>query len=153
MSTKPDPIKYPPQIRHKYPHMRPADVRIWEAYLLGHTHPNAQVAYDVHVGSTPSPPPNAPEYLVKHIEAVYPKKIDAVIYLLSETIVAEVKPFAGLTALGQALGGRLLFHRDYPLAPNPIPAIITDTAQPDIPWLCARLGIVLIEVPPVTPPP
>lgn len=145
---KPEPTKYPPEKLPHYPHMRPEDVRVWESFLDGHALPNAQVAYDVHLGSTPPLPDNAPDFLRKHIQAVYPKKADVVIYFLNETLVAEVKPDAGLTALGQALGYTHLFQRDFPNAPHPHPTIITDKAQPDIPWLCVRLGILLLEVPP-----
>jgi len=127
--------------------MRPEDVRIWERFLDAHSPLKALVAYDVHVGSTPPLRENAPEYLKKHVEAVYPKKIDAVLYFPTQTLIVEIKPFAGLTALGQALGYRHLFSQDFPFAPHPVAAIITDTAQPDIPSLCRKLGIVLIEVP------
>jgi len=147
MPSKAEPTKYPLEKRRKYPHMRPEDVRIWERFLDAHSPLNAVVAYDVHVGSTPPLPDDAPEYLKKHVAAVYPKKIDAVMYFPTQTLVTEIKPFAGLTALGQALGYRHLFINDYPFAPQPVAAIITDTAQPDVPSLCRKLGIVLIEVP------
>jgi len=130
--------------------MRPEDVRVWEAFLDSHPLPNALVAYDVHLGTTPIPPPGAPDYVLKHIAAVYPKKADVVIYLQHETLVAEVKPDAGLTALGQALGYALLFGKEFPHAPYPQATIITDSSQPDMRWLCARLGIVLLEVPPAS---
>jgi len=143
---KPEPTKHAPEKLRKYPHMRPEDVRIWERFLETNSRENALVAYDVHVGSTPTPPPGAPEYLKKHIAAVYPKKIDAVLYFPTQTVVMEIKPFAGLTALGQALGYRHLFINDYPFAPQPVACILTDTAQADMPSLCRKLGIVLIEV-------
>jgi len=148
MPTKSEPTKYPPVKQRKYAHMMPEDVRIWERFLDRNPIPGAMVAYDVHLGSTPTPSPDAPQYLKKHIAAVYPKKADLVIYLHTETLVTEVKPFAGLTSLGQALGYRHLFAQDYPFAPQPVPCILTDTAQPDMPSLCHKLGITLIQLGP-----
>jgi len=150
--SKPEPTKFDLEKRLKYPHMRPEDVRIWERFLETNSLDNALVAYDVHVGSTPTPPAGAPEYLKKHIEAVYPKKIDAVLYFPTQTLVTEIKPFAGLTALGQALGYQRLFSQDFPFVPQPTACILTDTAQPDIPSLCRWLNITLIEVGPATSP-
>lgn len=147
MPTKSEPTKYPPVKQRKYAHMMPQDVRIWERFLDTNPIPSAMVAYDVHVGSIPALPPDAPDYLRKHVQAVYPKKIDLVIYFPTQTLVTEVKPFAGLTALGQALGYRHLFAQDFPFAPLPVACILTDMAQPDMPSLCRWHGITLIEVP------
>lgn len=144
MST-PEPTKHPPEKLRKYPHMGPKDVAVWERFLDETDLPNAQVAYDVHVGSTPTIKPDTPQWLANHIRAVYPKKIDVVIYLPDETIICEIKPYAGTTALGQALAGLQLFKKDFPHQPTPIPAIITDKAQPDIEFLCHAYGIILFE--------
>lgn len=154
---KPEPTKYPPEKRRKYPHMAPNDVCIWERFLDSTPLPNAQVAYDVHVGTTPTIKPEMPEWLRKHILAVYPKKIDVVIYFPNETIICEIKPFAGTTAIGQALSGLQLFKREWPHAPRPLCAIITDKPQPDIRSICTIYGILLLEdlstPSPQTPPP
>lgn len=74
-------------------------------------------------------------------------------YFPTQTLVTEVKPFAGLSAIGQALGYRHLFAEDYPFAPDPVPCIITDLAQPDIAALCRKLRITLVELGPETPKP
>lgn len=148
MPQRPEPTKYPPEKLRKYPHLMPEDVRIWERFLETDPIPTALVAYDVHLGSTPTLPPDAPEFLRKHVAAVYPKKVDLVMYFPAQTLVTEVKPFAGLTALGQALGYQHLFAQDFPFAPQPVACILTDIAQPDMYTLCRRLGITLLEVPP-----
>lgn len=142
--TTPEPTKTRPEKLRKYPHMGPKDILIWERFLDETALPNALVAYDVHVGSTPILKPTDPEWLRKHIQAVYPKKLDAVLYYPDQTLVIEIKPFAGLTAIGQALGGCALFKRDFPSAPTPRATIITDRPQPDIPYLCTLFSIILL---------
>lgn len=146
MAVKTEPKKFPFGILWKYPHMLPADVALWERFIrLEHPMP-CTVAYDVHVGSLPPLPADLPEYLQRDAQALYPCKIDAVMYSPQETLIVEVKPRASTYAIGQVLSYTNLFHRDFPEHPRPTPCIITDTAHQDTPWLCEILNIILVEL-------
>ena len=145
----PTPALLPPVTLRRYPHMHPADAHLWEQFLLSNPFPHAKIAYDLHVGTPATLPPDTAPQLRKMAYALSTRRIDAVAYLPDETIIIEVKPNAGITAIGQVLSYTPLFHREHPLSPKPIPAIVTDTAQPDIPWLCTRYRILLIELNPI----
>lgn len=130
----------------KYPHMLPADVELWNRFLDHNDFPGATVAYDVHVGTPAHVPPGTQENYARMIVALSTYRIDAVLYLPDETAVVEVKPHAGPTAIGQVLSYTLLFRKLYPQLPTTHPIILTDTARPDTPYLCAAFNITLIEL-------
>ncbi|MBA7693088.1 hypothetical protein ES703_101663 [subsurface metagenome] len=143
----PEPTTVPPTVQKKYPHMMPADILIWSRYLKSNPFPNARIAYDVHVG-TPAGPLDglSAQYELMAI-ALSTKRIDAVVYEPRRTLIIEIKPYAGASAIGQVLTYRLLYHRDFPGSPFPLPVILTDHAQLDTPWLCQQLNIQLIVCP------
>jgi len=126
--------------------MMPEDTALWNRFLHDHPKINATVAYDVHVG-TPSPTPKdfPPPYKYM-VDRLSTKRIDVVLFFPTETLVTEIKPYAGTTAIGQVLSYVPLFHRDFPHEPKPRPCIITDTPQPDIHYLCGLHNIILIEL-------
>lgn len=137
----------------KYPHMQPADVRLWERFIrlnlplaLDDKTPPWTVQYDVHVGSIPTLPPNLPEYIKNDAEALYPFKIDVVVHWPTKTLIVEIKPRASLEAIGQVLGYTHLYRDQFSCEPSPTPTILTDTAHLDVPGLCRLLNINLIEL-------
>jgi hypothetical protein len=134
-----------PEIQPSYPHMLPGDVAIWHSFLCKDPILRVPVAYDVHVGTPAHIPENFEPPYRYMIERLSTKRIDVVIFFPKETVVCEIKPYAGLTAIGQALCYSALFKRDFPQYPNVKPCIITDTAQIDTPHLCALNKVVLVE--------
>jgi len=139
------PREYPPLKLYRYPHMLPADVAIWERYLDTNPFPTATIAYDVHVGTPVTISPDDPPNIQRMLYQLTTLRIDAVVFLLNETPIIEIKPDAGMSAIGQALAYALLFHKQYPSFPHIVPTILTDTPLPDTPWLCDRLGITLLQ--------
>lgn len=95
----------------KYPHMKPADVRIWERFVSDHNDFFARVDYDFHVGkgadflSSDESTPDGRE------NRLYQKKIDVVGYREDSTTLIEVKPIADVKALGQILTYKELYMR------------------------------------------
>jgi len=90
--------------RNKYPHMMPADVKIWEAYLRENPDSFDRVAYDVPVGEgTPLDTVVSPE-TGGDVNRLYQRKIDVVAQRANITFVIEIKPRASTAALGQARG-------------------------------------------------
>jgi len=137
---------------HRYPHMAPAESALWTTLITANPWPGALVEYDVRVGSTPPPPPALPQNILNDYNALYMKRIDAVVCLPSSTLAIEVKPRAGISAIGQALCYSLLLRTDHPQLPEIIPTILTDEPQPDTKPLCAVLAILLIDLGPITHP-
>jgi len=133
-----------------YPHMMDAETIIWTAFLSANPYPSAHVAYDVHVGTEPTLPPDTEPNIAKMAAALFTKRIDACLFLPSATLCIEVKPNASSYAIGQALCYALLFSRDFPTYPQPVPMIVTDIPHPDTPYLCDQLHIALIETGPLT---
>lgn len=141
------PITVPPNVQAKYPHMMPADIRIWSRYLKTNPFPRARIAYDLHVGTPAEPLLGMTEEYERMTEALSRKRIDAVVYEERWTRIVEVKPYAGAGAIGQVLTYRLLYRREFPGSPMPLPVIVTDQPQVDTPWLCKQLNIELIVCP------
>lgn len=129
-----------------YPHMLDAESLIWTKFLSVMTYQGATVAYDVHVGTEPVLPPETEPNIAKMAFALFTKRIDAVLFLPSITLVCEVKPYASSSAVGQALSYCLLFRRDYPQFPHAAPAIVTDKPHPDTAFICDHFFITLFEV-------
>lgn len=150
-NPQPFPNTYPCTPRDKYPHMQPNDALLWNQFLKAYADPNVQVAYDVHLGTIPHTSDDDPLWLKKYLAANYPKKADVLIFLPRHTLVVEIKPYAGLTALGQALGYAALFQQQYPTHPRVTPAILTDNPQPDMPYLCRLYRIALLTLPQQSP--
>jgi len=140
------PTTYPFTLLNHYPHMQPADVSLWERFVNFTLPQPWTVAYDVHVGSLPELPPDLPEYLRRDAEALYPAKIDVVIYETTETLIVEIKPRASFAAIGQVLSYVQLYRRDFPDGKFLQPCIITDTAHLDTAWLCRIFKITLTEL-------
>lgn len=138
--------KQTPKRMWKYPHMLHEDTILWQRFLDTANLYNCEVAYDVHVGTPATFSPDTPENYKRMIERLSTLRIDAVLFYPNRTHIIEIKPHAGIVAIGQVLGYSLLYHREYPHHPKPTPTILTDTALPDTPWLCRNLGILLIQL-------
>jgi len=130
----------------RYTHLAPEDTRLWNIFLDGNPPKNATVAYDVCLGTIPDFRDDLPANILKCAKAIYPKRADAVIVCPTEVLVFEVRPYAGLSAIGHALSYAQLFRRDFPTFFNVVPVILTDRGQCDIPWLCSLFRITLIEL-------
>jgi hypothetical protein len=75
------------------------------------------------------------------------KKIDAAVRNDEEVWLCEVRPDAGLAAVGSVIGYALLSEVD-PWTPLPIvPVIVTDRMDGDTKLVCRELEILVIELP------
>jgi len=118
--------------RPKYPHMLPIEVEIWDRFAREHAEEWDRFDYDVHVGSIPELPADTPEHTLRLAEAVMRKRIDAVGWRGNQPYLFEVKPRAGMSALGQLLTYRTLFRRDVQRDPEPFLRVVTDSLAPDM---------------------
>lgn len=118
-------------LQPKYLHMLPGDVFLWEKFLEKYGEYYNQFEYDIHVGRADKAVGPQPEEIRKVAEAVLLKRIDAVGYHEEEVWIFEVKPDAGLSALGQLLGYKALWVRDRGLPVKLRVAVISDYVSSD----------------------
>lgn len=129
-----------------YPHMKPNDVAIWNRFIEKYPDAYVHCQYDFWVGSPPPFSPIVTEDNQGSADGLYRKKIDVVAYRDDDIHIIELKPKAGLAAIGQVKGYVYLFERDEKPKKKPQPVIITDEASIDVREIAAKEGVLLIEV-------
>jgi len=130
----------------KYPHMLPVEAELWDKFLAIRRPEFIKLEYDVHVGELIDEPPGLPEYLKGMLQAVYRKRIDVVAYDPDRIYVIEVKPRAGLSAIGQVMAYKLLYQDEF--TPN-VPVemrIVCERIATDIPRIAKELNIGIWQV-------
>lgn len=137
--------KYPYKKLAKYPHLMPKDVEVWEKFLDSHPKYFNEVEYDVHVGQGVTTPPEAPKEYAYDYKHLTKKRIDVVGHKGEIIFIVEIKPSAGLSAVGQAFGLSQLFRAENPNVARILPCIITDRIDKDIAQICERMRIVLLK--------
>lgn len=85
----------------KYPHMKPADVAVWERFIQENRDAFERVDYDFHVGEGADFLPTGEDTPDGRENRLYQRKIDVVGYRGNEVTLIEVKPSADMAALGQ----------------------------------------------------
>lgn len=132
-----------------YPHMSKHDAEIWERFLDAYGADFDLVAYDVALGGVVPTDPTASEKEKLGWQYTTAKKIDAVLEAPEEVWLCEVRPGAGVAAVGSVLCYALLSDLD-PWTTKPlVMTIITDAMDGDTKACCEKLEIQVIEVPEV----
>ena len=88
----------------KYPHMLPAEVRRWDAFLARYGMPVGDVSYDVHLGEGAPIDPSWPAWMAGMVKTLSTHRVDVVIERPNEVVIVEVKGVAGMGAVGQLMG-------------------------------------------------
>lgn len=122
------------------------DKAIFYRYLLQGGYANAPFRFDVRVGSGIEMPASATPTELIIATALTTKRIDVLHESESETVIYEVKHYAGLSAVGQLLGYKILYAQDNPNTPPIRLVLITDKIQPDMLNFLADHNIELHEV-------
>lgn len=137
-------IEFSPYIRReKYKHMGERDAAIWERFILLNPSAFDAVAYDIPVGegaafdTVVSPDTGGDQ------ARLYKKKIDVVASRGDVLFIVEVKPEAGLGAIGQVVSYGSLFKREYEPTQALQLAIITDHVKPDMEFLAKEQRVAL----------
>ena len=132
--------------RSNYPHMKPADVPIWERFI--ETFPDAydEVAYDVAVGTGAPIPPGTPEDVARDFTGLTQRKIDVVGFNEGLVDIIEVKPRAGTNAFGQVKGYEILYKKFIDSAVKTRALVITDEETTDLELLKRNMGVEVIVV-------
>lgn len=93
----------------KYPHMRPREIQIWDAFIERYGLPEGEVDYDVHLGEGAPVDPSWPVWMVRMVKSLSTHRLDVIVERASEVVIIEIKSVAGMGAVGQLLGYEALW--------------------------------------------
>ena len=133
-----------PIIMPHYPHFLAEDTAVWTRYLASPVKAIKEVWYDVHVGRAVPIPEGGGDLERRISRGVTRKRIDVVARVDSSLWVIEIKPFAGMQALGQIIAYHRMFVEEFqPVWPT-WPVIICDKADYDVVSTFDALGVIVI---------
>ena len=130
----------------EYRHMMPLERPIWSRFLEATDLEILAVEYDVHVGRGAEIDPAWSEATKRQVLATSRKRIDAVLHTPEAIIICEVKPRAGMGALGQLLAYRQLYIKEHPTGREVKMAVVCERVEPDVPEVMAQHGITIYRV-------
>ncbi len=130
-----------------YPHLAKHDAVIWERFLDQYAGNFTTLSYDVAFGGFLIDEQLEDDALRLGWQYSTALKVDVVAARETDVWIIEVKPHAGVSAIGAALCYVAMAEADgftpWPL----IPAVVTDRASADIRFCASRYGVTLVEVP------
>lgn len=132
-----------PIIMPTYPHFLAGDTEVWTKYLRNPVVPIKELWYDVHVGRAVDLLAESDEIDRRIAAGVSRKRIDVVARVGNGFWIIEVKPVAGLSALGQIIIYTRLFAREFPVTGEIVPVIVSDEIDQDVLPEIDSLGIVV----------
>ena len=130
----------------RFPHLLPAEARIWEVWYKIHGKDWDWFEYDVHVGKGVDPGPSTPEPYRSLAVKLTQKRIDVVGKRDGKIWLFEVKPDAGLSALGQLLAYSELYRRDFNYTGPLELAVVTTEVNDDERYVYEKHRIHVFEV-------
>ena len=122
------------------------EVPIWDRFIRAYPNFAESVDYDCICGKGPEVPENMGQPWKDDAKYLGSWKIDAVAFQSDNTYVIEVRPRAGLSAIGEVFMKMLMYRREHPDATNPEPVLITDQERPDMRELTAEHDIAFFVV-------
>jgi len=132
----------------RYTHMLRAEVRIWDAWLRTEEGKEYEpYQYDVHVGKASSLWKTGEPNWDRMADALMKKRIDAVSRKEGVVHIFEVKPDAGLGAIGQLLSYRILYRDEFDYEGNIELHLVTNYTDIDTETVCREQNIKLHIVP------
>jgi len=142
------PIAWIPfELGHSYPHMAKHDARLWEMFIRRYTGYFSEAAYDVGLGGTETADPTATEAERLMWRWNTSKRVDALARNDQEVWLCEVRPGAGLAAIGAVLGYTYLSELDKWSDRPIVMTIVTNHTDQDIRSVCEAFEIQLLEFP------
>jgi hypothetical protein len=138
--------RFPPELLKKYPQMSPDDVPIWSDFLLQYASNYLGFDYNVRVGEGTTPVATTDTELIKWTKILTQKRIDAVGYKTNSIEIFEVKPRAGITALGQVISYLALYRETFNPTLPITGTVVCDVQDPDLADIYARHGIKVVRV-------
>jgi len=133
--------------RRKFPHLLPKEVLIWNKFLDVHQKEYESFDYDIHVGFGADLPERVSPMIRKIALGLTRKRIDVVGYKPNSITIFELKPEAGLSAIGQCLAYYYLYRREFRPKRKVLMRIVSTTTSRDTKDTAAAYGINWILVP------
>lgn len=130
----------------KYKHMLSDEAELWTRFLKAEEVEFLELHYDVHVGTLPDLPADTSPEMAKLAESIYRKRIDVVMETEEEIWIIEVKPRAGMSALGQLLTYEILFRREFAPEKDTHLAVVCERLEQDAEDLLTLHGIDIFVV-------
>lgn len=132
--------------RTNYPHISMRDKAIWERFIDKYPDAYKQCQYDFHIGDAPPFNTLDDDDTDRNQDMLYRLRIDVVAGSPLGIDLIEIKPDAGVSAIGQLEGYKSLYIRDEePTVPVGM-ILLTDKERPNMAYLCKEKGIKLIIV-------
>lgn len=131
---------------YNYPHLKPFDVAIWERFITLYPDAYDDCIYDQPVGSGAPIPEGTQENIARDFKILTQWKVDVIGYKNNKADVIEIKPNAGIAALGQVAQYAVMVDELDELTIPVRPVLITDVLRPDMQRLADKAGVRLIVV-------
>jgi len=138
------PGRFPYETRHRYPHMLGEDKDIWDRFVKLYPGRFDSVDYDFRVGDGIPQDPSLDPDTRATMKLLTQKRIDVLGWNRDKPTIVEVKKRVGLSALGQCLGYRDLFIREFPNIPRPGLLVVTETIFRDDLLVLKARGIAVV---------
>jgi len=133
-----------PNVMVHYPHMLAEDTAVWTRFLKSGKIVIDEVWYDLRVGQPVAVRQGASDMEQKIANGLTRKRIDAVCRVAGGYMVVEVKPYANMVALGQALTYSRLFRQEYEPVGGVLPVIVCDGVDQDLIDEFDELGVLVL---------
>lgn len=133
-----------PIVMVHYPHMLAEDTAVWTTFLKSGQVVIDEVWYDLRVGQAVAVRRNGTVMEQRIADGLTRKRIDAVCCVAGGFWVVEIKPYANMVALGQALTYSRLFRQEYDVTGEVLPVIVCDDYDQDLIEEFDELGILLV---------
>lgn len=129
-----------------YPNMKELETIIWNRFLDAYPNAYDEVIYNLKLGEGAHIPEGTEQNLADGFKQLTQHKIDVVGFKDNEIDIIELKPYAGVGAIGQVIGYRDLYttHIDSSVLPNLV--IVTDLLRPDTKTIADKQGINIVVV-------
>lgn len=130
----------------KYPHMLPAEVRRWDAFIERYGMPAGEVSYDVHLGDGAPFDKSWPKWMRNMVWSLSTHRLDVVVERPDEVLIIEVKGIAGMSAVGQLLGYEALWLRYKGMARSVRLLLVCERVESDMLSVFAHYEIEVVQL-------
>lgn len=117
--------------RYRYPHMLEDESGIWERFMDLYPDKFESVDYDFRVGKGVDLEAEPGEPWPRMAKMLSQKRIDVIGWAGDSPTIIEVKKRVGLSALGQVLGYKALFKKEFKYFDNTKVLVVCETISED----------------------
>ena len=123
--------RLPYEVRKFYPHMVKEEAAIWERYVNLYPGRFDSVDYDFRVGEGVNVEGEDEENYIRMAKMLSQKRIDVIGWNGDKPSIIEVKGRVGLSTLGQVLGYKSLFMKEFPVFGAPDLIVVCEMISAD----------------------